>query len=187
MIRSTASVLAIGVILAGCNSGYDYTHSGTAHVSSAAPMAPAMPAGYQALPVSPDTARQIQAALHARGFYNGPIDGMIGPETQTALANYQQSKGMPRTGALDNSQLQDLLTTNTANSGNYAPSSGSSSAPEQEMRPDQVRAHLQSLGYSSIDNLQADGPDKYSARADRNGATHSLEIDSHSGQVLSEQ
>jgi peptidoglycan hydrolase-like protein with peptidoglycan-binding domain len=185
VIRSTASILAIGVILAGCNNGYDYTHSGATHVSNAAPMAPAMPAGATALPVSPDTARQIQTALQARGFYKGPIDGVIGQDTQTALANYQQSKGLSRTAALDGRTLQDLAADTAAT--NNTPSSGSSSAPEQQMSPDQIRAHLQSMGYSPVNNLQADGPDKYSAQALQNGTNHSLEIDSRNGQILSDQ
>jgi peptidoglycan hydrolase-like protein with peptidoglycan-binding domain len=37
--------------------------------------------------------RDTQVRLQANGFYNGPIDGIWGPETSAALARYQQSRG----------------------------------------------------------------------------------------------
>jgi hypothetical protein len=44
--------------------------------------------------------RQVQAALHRLGYYNGQVDGDFGPITQNALERYQLSAGEPVTGTL---------------------------------------------------------------------------------------
>jgi len=44
--------------------------------------------------------RQVQAALHRLGYYNGQVDGDFGPNTQNALERYQLSAGEPMTGTL---------------------------------------------------------------------------------------
>ena len=36
----------------------------------------------------------LQVALHARGFYRGPIDGISGPMTAQAIRRFQQSAGL---------------------------------------------------------------------------------------------
>jgi hypothetical protein len=44
--------------------------------------------------------RQVQAALHRLGYYNGQVDGDFGPNTQNALQKYQTNAGQPVTGTL---------------------------------------------------------------------------------------
>jgi peptidoglycan hydrolase-like protein with peptidoglycan-binding domain len=39
--------------------------------------------------------RDTQQRLQALGYYNGPIDGIMGPETNAALVRYQQSQNRP--------------------------------------------------------------------------------------------
>lgn len=39
---------------------------------------------------------RLQQRLRDRGFYNGPIDGVIGPETQRAIAEAQRAYGLTR-------------------------------------------------------------------------------------------
>ncbi len=39
-----------------------------------------------------------QKALATRGFYKGPIDGILGPKTQAALNAFQSSNGLPHQG-----------------------------------------------------------------------------------------
>ncbi len=39
--------------------------------------------------------RQVQEALSAKGYNPGPIDGVMGLKTQTALKQYQTDKGLP--------------------------------------------------------------------------------------------
>ena len=50
----------------------------------------------------------LQRALEIRGFYNGPIDGLFGPQTQSALESYQNSIGMPHQGYLTIDTLRSL-------------------------------------------------------------------------------
>jgi peptidoglycan hydrolase-like protein with peptidoglycan-binding domain len=52
--------------------------------------------------------RRVQEALRQRGFYDGPVNGEIGPNTQAALAQFQLSLPMPVSGMLDDSTLAAL-------------------------------------------------------------------------------
>jgi murein L,D-transpeptidase YcbB/YkuD len=47
---------------------------------------------------TPDKMMEIQKALQAAGFYNGPIDGDMGANTMSAIADYQKSKGLAADG-----------------------------------------------------------------------------------------
>jgi peptidoglycan hydrolase-like protein with peptidoglycan-binding domain len=58
--------------------------------------------------ISQDEVRQAQQQLKAQGLYNGPIDGMAGPEMQRALARYQQQNGLRRTATLDEQTMGRL-------------------------------------------------------------------------------
>ncbi len=44
---------------------------------------------------------ETQRALAARGFDPGPTDGVMGAQTQRALADYQRSSNLPVTGQAD--------------------------------------------------------------------------------------
>jgi hypothetical protein len=57
---------------------------------------------------SDDKVRMAQAALARKGYDVGPIDGVPGPRTQTALRLFQQLSGLPPTGALDAQTLNAL-------------------------------------------------------------------------------
>lgn len=48
---------------------------------------------------------QIQQALNAKGFRVEEVNGRMGPSTQIALAQFQQSQGLPATGAPDDQTL----------------------------------------------------------------------------------
>jgi hypothetical protein len=50
----------------------------------------------------------VQSALQEQGFYHGDIDGVLGPQTRAALAEYQQSQGLEPTGAMDEPTLESL-------------------------------------------------------------------------------
>lgn len=52
--------------------------------------------------------KRVQEALRQRGFYNGPVNGEIGPNTQAAIAQFQLSLPMPVSGMLDDSTLAAL-------------------------------------------------------------------------------
>jgi peptidoglycan hydrolase-like protein with peptidoglycan-binding domain len=49
--------------------------------------------------------RKVQATLEAKGFDPGPIDGIAGPRTKTAIRNFQERYGMKASGEIDNQTL----------------------------------------------------------------------------------
>jgi len=50
----------------------------------------------------------VQVALQRDGYYTGPIDGDIGPQTRDALAAFQADNGLAVTSAVDAPTLQTL-------------------------------------------------------------------------------
>ena len=66
--------------------------------------------------LSKDDIRWTQAELHYVGLYNGSLDGVIGPETKRALAEFQKSAGLERTATLDK-QTADAPIGNTGGIG----------------------------------------------------------------------
>src|SRR5437016_3843639 len=54
------------------------------------------------------TVAAAQQRLAREGYYRGQIDGVIGPETQQAVASYQSSHGLRVTGALTTDTLEAL-------------------------------------------------------------------------------
>jgi peptidoglycan hydrolase-like protein with peptidoglycan-binding domain len=78
--------------------------------------------------ISQDDVRQTQQQLKAQGLYNGPADGLVGPEMQRALARYQQQNGLRQTGTLDE-QTSARLSSNTGPAvGASTPASGTAPA-----------------------------------------------------------
>jgi hypothetical protein len=53
-------------------------------------------------------ASDVQLALARRGYYDGMIDGIIGPRSRQAISNYQAEKGLPVTGTIDAYLLRSL-------------------------------------------------------------------------------
>jgi peptidoglycan hydrolase-like protein with peptidoglycan-binding domain len=135
----------------------------------------------EALPVTPATVKQIQSQLQAQGLYNGPIDGIIGPKTRSALAQYQRKEGLNQTAALDADTLRRLLNADQASTGG----SGSSTGPM--MSQGQIRDRLQQNGYSSVSDVRRGGNDDYTAYAERNGQPYALDIDGRTGTIRSQQ
>jgi Putative peptidoglycan binding domain len=50
----------------------------------------------------------VQSALQQQGYYQGDIDGVLGPQTRAALAEYQSAQGLEPTGAVDEPTLETL-------------------------------------------------------------------------------
>jgi len=50
----------------------------------------------------------VQEALAAAGYYDGPIDGVLGPMTREAIANYQADNGLAVTSAIDEPTLATM-------------------------------------------------------------------------------
>jgi hypothetical protein len=62
--------------------------------------------------VAPDEAtsliRSVQRELAALGYYQGPIDGLSGPQTEDALRWFQAVNHLPVTGQIDGATVQAL-------------------------------------------------------------------------------
>jgi len=63
--------------------------------------------GYNGLPPDQVTAN-VQAALQQQGYYQGDVDGLLGPLTRAAIAGYQRDNGLYVTSAIDRPTLASL-------------------------------------------------------------------------------
>jgi hypothetical protein len=62
---------------------------------------------YNSLP--PDqVVANVQAALQAQGYYQGEVDGLLGPLTREAISGYQRDHGLYTTAAIDQPTLESL-------------------------------------------------------------------------------
>ena len=50
----------------------------------------------------------VQSALQEQGYYTGEVDGLLGPLTRAALADYQRDHGLYTTAAIDQPTLASL-------------------------------------------------------------------------------
>ena len=50
----------------------------------------------------------VQSRLARRGYYRGPIDGVLGPGTRRAIRAFQYDEGMPASGWIDGRLLSEL-------------------------------------------------------------------------------
>lgn len=58
--------------------------------------------------IAGDSIRSVQEMLKRNGLDVGPIDGILGPRTAAALREFQQQRGLPRTGEPDEATLNEL-------------------------------------------------------------------------------
>ncbi|WP_232823087.1 peptidoglycan-binding domain-containing protein [Oceanibium sediminis] len=64
----------------------------------------------EALSLSRAERREIQQRLNLAGQDAGGADGVFGPRTRDALADWQEENGLPRTGYLNETQIEALKT-----------------------------------------------------------------------------
>jgi peptidoglycan hydrolase-like protein with peptidoglycan-binding domain len=86
------------------------------------PSAANPPSANEPTNLSQQQIEQAQQALRLQGFYRGRIDGLIGPETQQAITQFQQSQGLQQTATLDQETMNRLL---GGNAPSTAPTTGS--------------------------------------------------------------
>lgn len=59
----------------------------------------------------PDAAvEEVQGILRDLKFYDGPVDGIAGPNTRSAIARYRQTVGLPQSDQIDDDLLAQLGT-----------------------------------------------------------------------------
>jgi peptidoglycan hydrolase-like protein with peptidoglycan-binding domain len=73
-----------------------------------------------------ETVRYAQYQLHAAGLYNGPQDGIMDPNTRSAIARYQEQHGLGRSESLDESTLASMEGSQTTGSGSATPPAATS-------------------------------------------------------------
>lgn len=55
-----------------------------------------------------DNVKAVQQALETRGYYNGPIDGIVGSKTRSGVREFQQDENLPATGRINAATLNKL-------------------------------------------------------------------------------
>jgi len=63
--------------------------------------------GYNDLPPD-EIITNVQIQLYNEGYYDGPIDGILGPDTRAAIADYQADYGLAVTAAIDEPTVESL-------------------------------------------------------------------------------
>jgi peptidoglycan hydrolase-like protein with peptidoglycan-binding domain len=91
------AVAGTALIVAGC------AQNPTTPSSVAAAPPPALQA-----PAPSPAVRDAQARLRTLGFYNGPVDGLAGPETTRAVEAFQRSRGLDPSGDLTAGTVAEL-------------------------------------------------------------------------------
>jgi len=70
------------------------------------PVAPAAVAAAPPRPLSRDEIKELQGKLGAAGFTAGPIDGVVGPQTEAALRRYAESRRLAKPEATQETLLR---------------------------------------------------------------------------------
>lgn len=74
-----------------------------------------------------DEIRQAQMALNKRGFNAGRQDGVWGPDTESAVRDFQKSRGLDVTGRLDERTMKELGIEERSGQGQATPGSATRS------------------------------------------------------------
>jgi peptidoglycan hydrolase-like protein with peptidoglycan-binding domain len=131
-VRNIAALLALSALPA-CSmfgGGGSRQASNTAPASSQSyayqqPQQQSYSSYSQSPELSQDTIRQVQTKLQQDGMYRGRVDGVWGPQTQTAVRQFQQQNNLNASGSLDQDTLSAL---NVGSNQNY----GSSQQPQSQ-------------------------------------------------------
>jgi putative peptidoglycan binding protein len=101
-----AIIAATLIILAAVGLTHNHVTANTpAPAASAATSAPASPA-QPTTPASPAVApsasvKKLQQELGQLNYYEGPADGIMGPQTAAAIEDLQRQAGLPQTGTMN--------------------------------------------------------------------------------------
>ncbi len=103
---------------------------------------------------SSSTVREAQRALQQQGFNPGPVDGIYGRQTASAVQDFQRSHNMQATGRLDRQVLQAL---NLDQSGNAMSRTGSDTRTGSTMGGG-AGSDMSSPGYTGMGTTGSTGP-----------------------------
>ena len=71
---------------------------------------------------SPDIVKMVQSALSGAGFYDGAIDGDLGPMTQESISEYRKAVGLPEGTDIDKELISTVTSKNHGLPEGYTPS-----------------------------------------------------------------
>jgi peptidoglycan hydrolase-like protein with peptidoglycan-binding domain len=101
---AVAAIIALAVTLTGSHSTTT-TPGGTsspAATSPANPATPSHPSGGGTTPAKPSAAvEKLQQELGQLNYYEGPVDGVMGPQTIAAIKDLQRQANLPQTGTMN--------------------------------------------------------------------------------------
>jgi peptidoglycan hydrolase-like protein with peptidoglycan-binding domain len=101
---AVAAIIALAVTLTGSHSTTT-TPGGTsspAATSPANPSTPSHPSGGGTTPAKPSAAvEKLQQELGQLNYYEGPVDGVMGPQTIAAIKDLQRQANLPQTGTMN--------------------------------------------------------------------------------------
>jgi hypothetical protein len=104
-----AAVVALALALSNSHSSQAPATTGpststSAPANPATPSNPANPAtpSHPVTPVQPSASvMQLQRQLGQLNYYEGPVDGLMGPQTIAAVQDLQRQAGLPQTGQMN--------------------------------------------------------------------------------------
>ena len=114
------------------------------------------------LQLKAEQVKEIQQKLNKQGFSAGHDDGLWGPDTSTAVKNFQEKKGLQATGQLDQKTLKALGV-------DASSSSGSSRMTQQE-----AQQKLAGLGYTQVQLGKQGGG--FSGTASKSGTPYQVMV-----------
>jgi peptidoglycan hydrolase-like protein with peptidoglycan-binding domain len=91
--------------------------------------------------------QELQRGLRDLGFYDGPIDGIDGPQTRMAIATYQKAIGLSGTGRADEGLYRQVKMARR-DIPPVPPIAPESPAPDPERRLLAIQKVLADLGYA---------------------------------------
>ncbi len=85
----------------------------------------------------------LQIALRDRGFYSGPIDGIIGTQTEEAVRQFQAANGLPHQGFVTMETMRRLGLGGGVSSSQSMPSYSQTSSYSEQVYTAPVQNHVQ--------------------------------------------
>ena len=109
LILTTASILALGIGGPGVSQGAGTSNMAPNNGSNMPAMSGSSANSQTTMKPAQDEIRLAQQQLQGHGLYHGRIDGILGPETQQALSEFQKKNGLNETATLDQPTMDKLL------------------------------------------------------------------------------
>ena len=99
-------VAAALIVLAAVGLTHNHTATTPASSPSASTSAPAANPAQPTTPASPAvtpsaSVKKLQQELGQLNYYEGPVDGIMGPQTSAAIQDLQRQAGLPQTGTMN--------------------------------------------------------------------------------------